>query len=53
MGDVAQGVRLWFGHDLLETLARLAGGRHLGLDPFRIAGLALPEFPDRLVQGHS
>ena len=33
-------LRLW--HDLLATVARLAAGRNLGFDPFRIVGLAFP-----------
>jgi transposase len=35
---------------MLETLARLAAGWHLELDPFRDARLALPLLPNRLVQ---
>ena len=50
MGDAAEGTGLWFGHDLLETSPRLAASGHLGLDPFRAVGLALPLLPDRLVQ---
>ena len=50
MGDVAEGVGLWFGHDLLEAVARLAGCRYLGLDPFRAIGLAFPLQPNRLVK---
>ena len=36
-------------NDLLEAVARLAGCRYLGLDPFRAIGLAFPLQPNRLV----
>jgi hypothetical protein len=49
LGDVAEGVGLWFGHDLLEAHARLAAGRHLAIDSLCAVGLALSFQSDRLV----
>jgi hypothetical protein len=39
--DASEDPGLRLRHDLLAAFARLATGRDLGLDPFRIAGLAL------------
>lgn len=50
LGDVAEGVGLWLGHDMLEAHARLAGVWHLAVDPFFTVGLTLSFQSDRLVQ---
>ena len=49
LGDAAPGTGLWLGHDMLAAIARLATGRYLATDPFRLAGLAGTLRTDRLV----
>lgn len=49
LGNAAAGTRGLLRHDLLAPTARLAGGRALATDPFRVLGLACPLREDRLV----
>src|SRR5437879_9503243 len=39
LGDAAAGTGLWFWHDLLAAVARLARGGYLATDPLLFAGL--------------
>jgi hypothetical protein len=39
-GGAAETFGLWLGYDLLAAYTRLAAGRNLGFDPFRLAELA-------------
>ena len=49
LADAAAKTGLRLRYELLAAIARLAAGRNLGFDSFRIVGLAFPRRPDRLV----
>jgi hypothetical protein len=46
VADAAAGDELWFGDELLATVARLAGGSYRATDPLRFIGLAGALRPD-------
>jgi hypothetical protein len=51
LGDVAEGVGFWFGHDLLEAPPGLARVWHLAIDSLCTVGLAVSLQSNRLVTG--